>query len=69
MKIEEVLEKYRDELMAYENVIGLAIGSKRGDLVIQIQISSGSDNTAGQIPDKLEGFDVEIIEMDKPELF
>jgi hypothetical protein len=69
MKIEEVLKKYLDELTAYENVIGVAIGSKRGKLVIQVQIKTDNDEAKKQIPDSLEGFDVDIIVMDAPELF
>ena len=67
--IEQVIEKYMDKLMAINGVIGCAIGQKDNQPVIQVQISSDSDELRAQIPDQLDGFSVEVIVMDKPELF
>lgn len=61
-KIEDVKEKHEVELMGLEDVVGVAIGERRGKPCILVFVKRISPKMIEAIPQKIEGFEVCIEE-------
>ena len=63
MEIEEVLQKNKDKLMDIPGVIGIGIGKNQDMKVIQVIIIEEMKNELlKKLPEKLQNFQVQIIE-------
>lgn len=67
MTIETIKTKYEEKLMQLPNVIGVALGEKRGKRVIRVfvsnKVSKSSLHAEEMIPETLEGFEVDVEEI------
>jgi hypothetical protein len=58
----EVIDKHSDDLMSIEGVEGLyESADDNGNPIIKIMVSSEDTELLANLPDKLEGYDVEIV--------
>lgn len=60
--IEQVQEKYQDQLMAIPGVVGVGIGAVDGKPVIQVLVIKKTPELEQQLPKMLEGYPVVIVE-------
>ena len=60
--IEEVQEKYQDQLMAIPGVVGVGIGESDGKPVIKVLVIKKSPELEQKLPKTLEGYSVVIEE-------
>jgi hypothetical protein len=60
MKIEDVLDKHQDQLMAVPEVTGIGIGERAGSPVLVVMVNALTAELKARIPSRLEGFAVEI---------
>jgi len=60
MKIEDVLDKHQDRLMAAPGVTGVGIGERVGRPVLVVMVKALTSELRATIPDRLEGFEVEV---------
>ncbi len=59
--IQQVKERHTTELMAMPGVISVGLGKNRnGELSIIVGVESDSPETIQAVPDRLEGYPVEI---------
>ncbi len=60
-RIEKVKEKYEAQLMSHNGVVGVGIGERPGGkLCIKVYVKEFLPEIVKEIPQKLEGFRVEI---------
>jgi len=60
MKIEDVLDKHQDRLMAVPGVTGVGIGERAGRPVLVVMVKALTPESRAKIPSRLEGFEVEV---------
>ncbi len=65
MKIEEVLKKYTDNLMAISSVVGIGQGLCDGEPCIKVFLIKKTRELEEKIPRELEGYKVKIEETGK----
>ena len=67
MKIEAVLRKHEDALLAYPNVNGVGIGERAGRPVIKVMVIRKVPESSLQpdqvLPRELEGFELDVEEI------
>jgi hypothetical protein len=61
-KIEDVKERHEGELMGLEDVVGVAIGERKGKPCILVFVKRISPKMMEAIPKEIEGFEVCIEE-------
>jgi hypothetical protein len=62
MTIQEVINKHTPELMAIPEVVGTALGKKKGKFCIMVLVTKKTPEVTKQIPHTLDGFPVMIQE-------
>lgn len=62
LTIQQVQEKYQNQLMTIPGVIGVGIGAVNDDEVIKVLVIKKTSELEQQIPNKLEGYSVLIEE-------
>ncbi len=61
-RIEDVLKKHADELMAIPGVVGVGEGKSRGEQCIVIFVQDKQASSLGVLPDNIEGYSLTIEE-------
>jgi hypothetical protein len=59
LTIEQVKERYEDDLMGIKGVVGVAIGRCEGNPCIKVYLENDSSTARKQIPAQLNGFKVD----------
>lgn len=60
MQIDDVLDKYQDQLMSLPGVVGIGVGASAGQPVLVVMVAELSPQIKAAIPRRIEGYDVRV---------
>ena len=62
MSIQQVLARHTDSLLGVPGVVGVGEGAVGGGPSVQIMVTRLTDSLRARLPDRLEGYPVQIVE-------
>lgn len=60
MPIEDVLDRYQDQIMAMPGVVGIGVGASAGQPVLVVMVTHLTPEAQATIPSRIEGYAVRL---------
>lgn len=60
MQIDDVLDKYQDQLMSIAGVVGIGVGANAGQPMLVVMVAALTPEIKAAVPEHLGGFPVQV---------